>query len=147
MKVILKEDIKGLGNGGELIEVKDGYARNYLIPQGLVLPATSKNIKQIEHDQAVIESRLKKLRVSAQSVAERIAATSCTIAKRVGENNRLFGSVTSKDIEEALREEGILISRKSIQLAEKIQALGVYEVPVKLHTDVVATLKVWVVAK
>ncbi len=147
MKVILKQDIEGLGNGGDLMDVKDGYARNYLIPQGLALAATAKSIKSVEHERALIASRLKKERQGAQDIAERIANTSCTIAKRVGENDRLFGSVTSKEIEEALREEGILISKRSILLENQIKELGVFEVPIKLHTDVTATLKVWVVAK
>jgi len=147
MKVILKQDIKGLGRGGDLIEVKDGYARNYLIPQGFVAQATTKNVKSVEHQQAMIASKIKKERMTAQELAERIASTSCTIAKRVGENERLFGSVTSKDIEEALREEGLVISRKCIDLEDQIKTLGVYEVKIKLHSDVTATLKVWIVAK
>ncbi len=147
MKVILKQDIKGLGNGGDLIDVKDGYARNYLVPQGLVSPATSKNIKSVEHERQVIASRFKKEKEIAEELAARIAKTSCTIAKRVGENNRLFGSVTNKDIEETLREEGILINRRSIQLDDQVKELGVYEVAIKLHVDVTATLKLWVVAK
>ena len=147
MKVILKQDVKGLGKGGDLVTVKDGYARNYLIPQGLVIPATDKNVRRIDHERTLIANRLKKEQQQAMELSERIAVASCTIAKRVGENNRLFGSVTSKDIEEALREEGILVNRKAILLEEQIRELGVYEVGVRLHADVTATLKVWVVAK
>ena len=147
MKVILKQSIKHLGKGGDLVEVKDGYARNYLIPQGLVVSATAKNVRGIEHERSVISTRLKNERQMAQDLSERISATSVTIAKHVGENNRLFGSVTSKDIEEALREEGLLINRKTIQLDEQIKELGVYDVTIKLHSDVGSKLKVWVVAK
>ncbi|RJO68069.1 MAG: 50S ribosomal protein L9 [Myxococcales bacterium] len=147
MKVILKQDIKDLGKGGDLIDVKDGYARNYLIPQGLVAPATSKNMKQVGHERSVIADQLKKERLTAQELAARIQNVSCTIAKRVGENNRLFGSVTTKDIEESLREEGLVIPRRAIQLADNIKELGVYDVAIQLHPDVAASLKVWVVAK
>jgi large subunit ribosomal protein L9 len=147
MKVILKQDIKELGKGGDLVEVKDGYARNYLIPQGLVAAATSKNIKTIEHERKVIASRIKRERAGAEEMGDRLKNVSITIAKRVGENNRLFGSVTNKEIAEGLREEGLLIDRRQIELEENIRELGVFEVPVKLHQDVIATVKVWVVAK
>lgn len=147
MKVILKQDIAELGKGGELIDVKDGYARNYLIPQGLVFAATTKNMKRLEHERAAIEARIKKERSGSEDLATRIAAITCTIPMRVGENGRLFGSVTSKDLEEAMREEGLLISRKDIQLDDQIKELGNYSVPIKLRQGVVAQLKVWVVAK
>jgi len=147
MKVILKQDVATVGKGGELVEVKDGYARNYLIPQGLVVSATTKNVKRLTHEQTLIANRIKKERGTSEELAARIGAVSCTIAKRVGEADRLFGSVTSKDLEEALREEGLLISRKDILLSEQIKELGVYEVPIKLRQGVTATLKVWVVAK
>lgn len=147
MKVILKQDVKGLGKGGDLIEVKDGYARNYLIPQGLVASATSKNIKAIEHAQKQIANRIKQERAGAEDLAARLKNVSITIAKRVGENNRLFGSVTNKELAEALREEGLLVDRRFIELEENIKELGVFEVPVRLHQDVTTTVKVWVVAK
>lgn len=147
MKVILKQDIKHLGKGGDLVEVKAGYARNFLIPQGLVAEATSKSIKRVEHVRQMIANRLKKELATSEEIAERIKQTSITIAKRVGENERLFGSVTRKDIEEALREEGILLSRKQIELDDNIKDLGVFEIPVSLAQGVTSTLKVWVVAK
>jgi len=147
MKVILRQDIKHLGKGGDLVEVKDGYARNYLIPQGLVAEATSKSIKRVEHVRTVIANKLKKELATSEAISDRIKQTSITIAKRVGENDRLFGSVTRKDIEEALREEGILLSRKQIELKEPLKDLGVFEIPVKLPQGVISELKVWVVAK
>ena len=147
MKVILKQDIAELGKGGELIDVKDGYARNFLIPQGLVFAATTKNMKCLEHERAAIAARIKKERNGSEDLAARIAAVTCTIPMRVGENGRLFGSVTSKDLEEAMREEGLLISRKDIDLPEQLKELGNYSVPIKLRQGVVAMLKVWVVAK
>ncbi len=147
MRVILKKDIPELGVGGEIVEVKDGYARNYLIPKGLVQLATTRNVKQLKHDQEVIESRIKKDRANATDLATRIENISCTIAKRVGENDRLFGSVTSKEIEECLREEGLVIKKQQILLEQPIKELGVFEVPIKLHHDITPMLKVWVVAK
>ncbi len=147
MRVILKKDIPELGAGGEIVEVKDGYARNYLIPRGLVQLATTRNVKQLKHDQEVIESKIKKDRATATDLATRIENISCTIAKRVGENDRLFGSVTSKEIEECLREEGLVIKKRHILLEQPIKELGVFEVPIKLHHDITPMLKVWVVAK
>lgn len=147
MKVILKQDIKDLGKGGDLVEVKDGFARNYLIPQGLVAEATSKNVKNVEHVQKMISKRLATEAAESMAISERIAQVSITISKRVGENNRLFGSVTRKDIEEALREEGILINRKQIQIDDNIKELGVYDIGIRLPQNIDAHLKLWVVAK
>ena len=160
MRVILKQDIKNMGQGGEIINVADGYARNYLIPKGLVVHATTRNMKQLEHDQRLIQARIKKVRAEAATVAERIEGLSVTISMLVGEGNRLFGSVSSKDIEEALREEGILVDRRNILVSEAvnnengepvidkhIKGLGVYRIPVQLHSDVRVNLMVWIVAK
>ncbi len=147
MKVILKQDIKDIGMGGEIVTVKDGYARNFLIPKGMVSPATTRNVDRVKHDQEVISNHLKKVRGTAAGLAERINNVSCTIAKRVGENERLFGSVTSKDIEEALREEGIVINRRKIDMEGPIKELGVFDIPIKLHADIKAQLKLWVVEK
>ncbi len=147
MKVILREDVPSLGNVGELVNVKDGYARNFLLPRGLALPANEKNARQIEHQKRLVEQRRLKLQKDAQAVADKLQSVSCTIPMLVGEQDKLFGSVTAKDIEEALQNEGVRISRKQILLAEPIKALGVYTVDVKLHADVVGKLKVWVVAK
>ncbi len=147
MKVILKEDIEGLGKGGEIVTVKDGYARNYLIPRGLAVKATTKNLNQLRHEQEVIQRQIRKRLQHAYDLANRISETSVTIARLVGESEKLFGSVSAKDIEEALREEGIVIDKHTIMLEEPIKALGVYHVPIKLHTDIHAELKVWVVAK
>lgn len=147
MKVILKQDIESLGKGGEMVEVKDGYARNFLIPQGLVVSATTKNMSFLEHERAVIAKRIKAERGTSEELATRINALSLTIEKRVGENDRLFGSVTAKDLEDALREEGVLLSKRDIALADQLKELGSYEVPIKLRQGVIATLKVQVIAK
>ena len=147
MRVVLKTNVPGLGKGGDVVVVKDGYARNHLIPKGLALTATDKNERRLKHDQEVIAGRIKKELAEAGTLAQRIAAISLTIAKRVGENERLFGSVTTKEIEDALREEGVVMDRRNILLEQPLKQLGVYDVPVRLHSEVTATLKVWVVAK
>ena len=147
MKVILKEDVADLGSVGDVVNVKNGYARNYLIPKQLAVQASTKNLSQMEHQKKLIESHKSRVKKDADTMAEDIEKISCTIPMLVGEQDKLFGSVTSKDIEEALIQEGINISRKRIILEEPIKSLGVYTVDVRLHTDVTAKLKVWVVAK
>lgn len=147
MKVILKEDVPDLGSVGEVVTVKDGYARNYLIPHSLAVQANVKNLRQLEHQKKLIEAHKSRVRKDASVMAEDIEKISCTIPMLVGEQDKLFGSVTSKDIEEALAQEGINISRKRIILEEPIKSLGVYTVDVRLHAEVTAKLKVWVVAK
>lgn len=147
MKVILREDVPDLGSTGDVVNVKDGYARNYLIPKLLAVQASTKSMRQMEHQKKLIESHKSKVRKDAHIMAEDIEKISCTIPMLVGEQDKLFGSVTSKDIEEALSQEGISISRKRIILEEPIKSLGVYTVDVRLHTEVTAKLKVWVVAK
>jgi large subunit ribosomal protein L9 len=147
MKVILKEDVSDLGSVGEVVNVKNGYARNYLIPKQLAMQASTKNLSQLEHQKRLVESHKSRVKKDADTMAVDIEKISCTIPMLVGEQDKLFGSVTSKDIEEALIQEGINISRKRIILEEPIRNLGVYTVDVRLHTKVTAKLKVWVVAK
>jgi len=145
MKVILKEAVKDLGEMGELVEVKRGYARNYLIPRGMALEATVRNVRMLEHQKRLVQDKIAKARQGAQALAERLESVSVTISQKVGENDRLYGSVTSMQIAEALAAEGIEIDKKKILLEEPIKKLGVYTVPVKLHPDVAANVKVWVV--
>ena len=146
MKVILKKDIgKKNATVGDIIEVAEGYARNYLLPQGFAVEAGAGSIKAVEHHKRVIQSKINQEKKLAETLAEKLTAHSCTITKKVGEEEKLFGSVTSADIEAALKRDGFDISRKDIVLPEHIKALGVYTVPVKLHTGVEAHLKVWVV--
>ena len=147
MKVILKEDVSDLGSVGDVVNVKNGYARNYLIPKQLAMQASMKNLSQLEHQKRLVESHKSRVKKDADTMAVDIEKISCTIPMLVGEQDKLFGSVTSKDIEEALIQEGINISRKRIILEEPIRNLGVYTVDVRLHTKVTAKLKVWVVAK
>lgn len=147
MQVILLKNVPDLGDMGDLVEVKPGFARNFLIPQRKAIPADPSNVRQIEHQRKLVERQRVKLKEVAKATAERLANTSITIARKVGEQEKLFGSVTSIDLEKALHDEGIELDRRQISLAEPIKALGVYQVPVKLDSDVAAELKVWVVAE
>lgn len=147
MKVILKSDIPKLGNAGDIITVKDGYARNYLIPKGLAERADLGSIRAIENLKKVLAQQMEKKKKEAIKLKDRLQNISCTITRQAGEGDKIFGSVTSRDIEEALKIENIYIDRKNIMLEEPIKQLGIFEVPVKLHKDVEAKIKVWVVAK
>jgi large subunit ribosomal protein L9 len=145
MKVILTQDIAGLGNIGDLITVKDGFGRNYLVPQGKATQATSQNMKKLEHQKRQIREKIDKAKREAERLAARIETVSCTVAKAVGEEDKLFGSVTGMDIEASLKLEGIEIDRKKINITEPIKSLGIYNIPIKLHPEVTAILKLWVV--
>lgn len=145
MKVILTEDIPHLGNAGSLIKVKDGYARNFLIPQGKAVKATTQNLKQLEHQKLQVQARLQKIQREAEQLARRIESVSCTITKAAGEEDKLFGSVTAADIQASLKNEGIEVDKKKILLDEPIKKLGIFTVPIKLHPAVTAQVKIWVV--
>ena len=147
MKVILTQDVTNLGKAGDMVTVKPGYGRNYLLPRAMAVLAGTTGAKQIEHQRMVIAQQQEKSKREAQKVADSIANLSCTIRVEVGEQEKLYGSVTSRDIEQALADEGVKVSRKAILLDEPIKALGVYTVNVKIHPDVTGALKVWVVAK
>jgi large subunit ribosomal protein L9 len=145
MKVILRSDVQDLGQAGELVNVKDGYARNFLVPRNLAVEASKASIRALEHERRQISLREKKRLTELEKLAARLRATSVTIAKEVGEADRIFGSVTSMDVHRALEAEGIAVDRRTIELEEPIKAIGVYDVPVKLHRQIDAKLKVWVV--
>ncbi|NWG01442.1 MAG: 50S ribosomal protein L9 [Syntrophaceae bacterium] len=145
MQVILLENIPSLGKAGDLVKVSDGYGRNYLIPQKKAVLATEKSFKVIEHQKRLIEQRMEKTKKNAEKAAQQIESLSCTFTKTVGESGKIFGSVTSMDIENYLRENGVEIDRKKISLEEPIKNLGMFTVPIKLHPEVVAHLKVWVI--
>ncbi len=147
MKAILKEDIKGLGKCGDVVEVKDGYGRNYLFPRNLAIPATKKNLRSIDEVTKQKQLRENKKRRKDERVKAQIEKISCTAEVSVGEEDRVFGSVTSSDIAELLKEKGFDIDRRTIELEESIKALGVYTVPIKISKDVTANLKLWVVKK
>ena len=147
MKIILQEDVEHVGDAGEIVSVADGFGRNYLIPRGLALPANERNVKQFSHRKRLVEHRQAKAKDAALDLAKRVENVTCTIEKSVGENDRLYGSVTGLDIEDSLRAAGLDISRKQLQLPEPIKNIGIFEVPVKLHSEVIAKLKVYVVKK
>jgi len=145
VKLILREDVENLGKIGQIVEVAGGYGRNYLLPRGLAVKASTKNLKEQEHQKKLIQARMDRQKKDAQEMAGSLDSVSCTIARKTGEDEKLYGSVTSRDIEEALREEGVSIDRKRILLEEPLKKLGVYTVPVKLHAEVTGNIKVWVV--
>jgi large subunit ribosomal protein L9 len=147
MKVILREDVENIGKGGELVEVKSGYGRNYLIPRGLAVVANPKNIREVEHQKSVAAAKAAKLKASAEAVARRLADTPITLKRKVGEQEKLYGSVTAMDIAEALAGRGVQIDRRHIDLAEPIKTVGDHEVGVKLHSEVVGKVKVKVEAE
>ena len=145
MKVILLEDVPSLGKAGDLVKVSDGYGRNYLIPQKKALVATEKSVKVMEHQRRLVQQRMEKAKKDAEKLGRQIENLSCTFAKTVGESGKLFGSVTSMDVENYLKENGIEVDRKKIALEEPIKNLGMFTVPIKLHPEVTTHLKVWVV--
>jgi len=147
VKVILQENVEALGQTGDIVKVADGYARNYLLPRGKAIVADARNVKMLSHQKLLAEHKRAKSIKEGRSLAERIEACTCTIAKQAGENDKLYGSVTTMDIEEALRAEGIEIDRRTIKLDEPIKNIGVFTVDVKVHPEVVAKLKVFVVKK
>jgi large subunit ribosomal protein L9 len=147
MKIILKQDVDSLGMEGQTFEVKDGYARNYLIPQGLALEATRQNIKLMEAQTKNIEEKRLKAKGEAERAKQSLGEMVVTIAQKVGEEDKLYGSVTSMDIADQLESKGVVLDRKRIKLDRPIKTLGEFMVPVKLHPEVTATIKVVVVPK
>lgn len=142
MKVILKEDVKDLGQIGEMLNVKDGYARNFLLPRGLAVEANPKNIRELEHEKRQIQELVKKAKTGAEALASKLTAQSIVIRAKAGEEDKLFGAVTAMDIAEALKKEGVELDRKRIVLDEPIKRLGSYKVSVKLHPEVTAQVAV-----
>ncbi len=145
MDVILRESMPNLGEAGDLVNVKGGYARNYLIPQGLAYSAASGNAAQIAHKKKLLEDQRKRRIKTEQELAKQISEVSISIPVKVGEEDRVFGSVTSQNIAEALSKKGYDVDRRKIILDEPIRALGVYTVPVRFSGDISGNVKVWVV--
>jgi large subunit ribosomal protein L9 len=145
MKVVLTQDMESLGLGGEIVNVAKGYARNYLIPQGMALEATEQNIKLTEMQRKNIEIKRIKAKDDALKVKERLSGISVTIAQKVGEEDKLYGSVTTMDIADQLEKQGITVERRRMVLDKPIKSLGEFAVTVKLHPDVSASIKVVVV--
>jgi len=146
MKIILREDVENLGKAGEVVKVADGYGRNYLIPRQLALPADVRNMKALEHERMVIETRAKKARKNAEGIAASISGMSLSISARAGEEGKLFGAVTSRDIAEALDAKGIKVDRKAVQLEEPIKQLGDYKIKIRIASEVVPEISVSVIA-
>ena len=147
MKVILREDVESLGKAGDVIKVADGYGRNYLIPKRLAVQADVRNLRALEHERRVIDARAKKVRKGAEELGEKLASLSLTIPAKAGEEGKLFGAVTSRDIAEALERAGVPVDRKSVLLSEPIKQIGDYKVKIKAGTDVVPEVPVSVVAE
>ncbi len=147
MQVILKEDVHNLGKAGELVKVKPGYGRNYLIPQGKAVIATASNVKQIEHEKKLIAAKQAQQSKDAQAMVDRLAAVEVQIERQAGEEDKLFGSVTSRDIEAALKDKGITVDHKKIHLPEPIKTIGYHTIDIKLATHVTGKIKVVVVPK
>ena len=142
MEVILREHVENLGQRGEVVKVANGYARNYLLPRKLALTVTDGNRKQIERERKIAETREAEERQGAEGIATRLTDVVVTIARRVGETEALYGSVTSADIAEGLAAQGFEVERRKIQLADPIKQLGEFQVPIRLHRDVTANVKV-----
>jgi large subunit ribosomal protein L9 len=146
MRIVLREDIDKLGRRGEVVKVADGYARNYLLPKGKALPATEGNLKTIEREKRRYLVREMKEKGEMEGLATRLQGVSCTLVRRVGDHDALYGSVTAADIAEYLEQkEGIVVDKRRIQLGDPIKSLGIYTVPIKLHREVTGEIKVWVV--
>ena len=145
MEVILKEDVVNLGKIGEVVRVRDGYARNYLLPRGLVLVANKKNLKTFEHQKKIVADQKQKIVRRAETVSNQLSTVAVVIPMKVGEEGRLFGSVTTMQIEKALKTKGVNVERRKIHLSEPIKTVGDYEVPIRLSADVTVPLKVSVV--
>ena len=145
MEVILKEDIANVGKIGEVVRVRDGYARNYLLPRGLVMLANKKNLKTFEHQKKIVGDQKQKIVRQAQAIGEELTGATVSISMRAGEEGKLFGSVTNIHIEKALKAKGLKVDRRKIQLEEPIKTLGDFEVPVRLTADLSVPIKVSVI--
>ncbi|MFA6350532.1 MAG: 50S ribosomal protein L9 [Candidatus Omnitrophota bacterium] len=147
MEVILNKDVERVGTAGQIIKVKDGFARNFLFPNGLAMPKTSGNMKKLEQDKQKRLQQAQKSKEASLQIAEKISGLSLTISVLVKEEEKLYGSITAQEIAAALKEESIDIDKNAVMLVDPIKTLGIYEVPVKLHPEVTAKLKLWVVKK
>ena len=145
MEIILRQAVENLGKPGDVVKVKSGYARNYLLPHGLAYEATPGNLERIQQERDRLEAAENERRGAAQGIAEKLEQVSLTFSARVGEEGKLFGSVTAADVAQQLEAQGFHIEKRQIDLHEPIKALGVYRVPVRLHADVKPEVRVWVI--
>jgi large subunit ribosomal protein L9 len=141
MQIILQEDVEKLGTRGQVVEVAEGYARNFLLPKKKGLEATPGNMKRLESMRAVFAKKEATEKEAAQKLAELLAGVSLVLERKAGENDQLFGSVTSADIAEALAAKGFNVEKRKVELADPVKLVGEYEIPVKLHREVTATIK------
>jgi large subunit ribosomal protein L9 len=146
MKVFLKEDVKSLGKMGEVVNVAEGYARNYLIPQKLAVEANTKNVKEFEHQKRTLKEKADKLKDTSKAFADKLSSVTLTIKAKAGEEDKLFGSVTNMDIAEALKSAGYEIEKKKVHLEEPIKRLGKYTAEVKIHPEITAKVTVQVIS-
>ena len=147
MKVILNQDVSTLGRIGEIVNVRNGYARNYLLPRGIAGMANEANEAALKHHRRILDKKKAQLLAEAKAQAAQIEKIAVTVYKQTGEDERIFGSVTTAELEDLLNQEGHKVSRRDISLVEEIKKVGVYHGQVKLHSEVTAKFKVWVVAK
>ncbi len=147
MQVILREDVPNLGRPGDVVKVRDGYARNYLLPRSLAVEANPRNLRAFEHEKRIALFRRESKKVAAQQIKTRLEGLVIKLTARAGEEGKLFGSITNIDIERALREQGIEVERRRIVLAEPIKQLGDFQVPVKVDPEVEASLKISITAE
>jgi large subunit ribosomal protein L9 len=145
MDVILLKDVEKLGAEGSVVHVRPGYARNYLLPAGLAVAASPEQLKAVEAAKQARQKQAKRLSAEAEELKKKIEARSLTLKLTLGENDQAFGSVSAHDIVEALAKEGLAVEKSAVKLDEPVKALGIFDVPVRLHADVTATLKLWVV--
>jgi large subunit ribosomal protein L9 len=145
MEVILRQAIENLGKPGDVVKVKNGYGRNYLLPHGLAYEATAGNLKRIQQERDRLEAAENTRRMTAQELATKLEQVSLTFSARVGEEGKLFGSVTASDIAQQLEAQGYHVEKRQIDLHEPIKSLGVYRVPIRLHADVKPEVRVWVI--
>ena len=145
MMVILQQDVPHLGRVGEIVKVRDGYGRNYLVPHGMAVVADERNVRRLEHQKREAAAKASRILADAKAAAEKLGQTAVSIKMQAGEEGKLFGAVTNRDIVDALLAEGVEIDRRQVELAEPIKQIGVFNVPVRLHPDVEAAVKVYVI--
>lgn len=145
MMVILQQDVPHLGRVGEIVKVRDGYGRNFLVPHGMAVVADERNVRRLEHQKREAAAKASRILADAKAAAEKLGQTAVSIKMQAGEEGKLFGAVTNRDIVDALLAEGVEIDRRQVELAEPIKQIGVFSVPVRLHPDVEAAVKVYVI--
>lgn len=145
MRVILKQEVHNLGDAGDIVKVAPGFGRNFLLPRGLAIPASVRNENQAQHEKRMADAIKRKQFASCKALAAKIDATAVSIRRETGEDDKLFGSVTNRDIADALAEEGVTLDRRAIQLADPIRSIGLFTIPVRLHREVTANLRVYVI--